>query len=218
MNDMTEFGYVRAAACAPEVALADPAENATRIAAQYHQLAAEGASVVLFPELSITGYSCEDLFFTQPLLDAARDALTSLVRATSGTQAALVVGAPWLLADGRLLNCAFVAARGKLLGAVPKSAHPNYGEFYDKRWFVSGAAIDRTLDDATFGEFVLAPNQLFAIGATRFAIEICEDLWAPDPIGNRHGSWLDVHVDARANATIRAPTPSGGPNASPRVA
>ena len=80
-------------ASAPVVALADPAENATRIAAQYHQLAAEGAAVVLFPELCVTGYCCGDLFFTQPLLDATRDALASLVRATAGTRAALVVGA-----------------------------------------------------------------------------------------------------------------------------
>ena len=186
MNDLNEFGYLRAAACAPVVALADPAENATRITEQFHQLAAEGASLVLFPELSVTGYCCGDLFFTQPLLDAARDALASLVRATAGARAALVVGAPWLLADARLLNCAFVAANGKLLGAVPKCTHPNYGEFYDKRWFVSGAGLDTTLDDPMFGSFVLAPNQLFEIGATRFAIEICEDLWAPDPIGNRH--------------------------------
>ncbi len=186
MNDINEFGYLRAAACAPVVALADPAENATRIAAQYHQLAAEGAAIVLFPELCVTGYCCGDLFFTQPLLDATRDALASLVRATAGTRAALVVGAPWLLADGRLLNCAFVAANGALLGAVPKSTHPNYGEFYDKRWFVSGAGLDMTLDDAVFGTIVLATQQLFEIGSTRFAIEICEDLWAPDPIGNRH--------------------------------
>ena len=82
MNDMNELGYLRAAASAPAVALADPAENARRIAGQFHQLAAEGASVVLFPELSVTGYSCEDLFFTRPLLDATRDALAALVRAT----------------------------------------------------------------------------------------------------------------------------------------
>jgi NAD+ synthase (glutamine-hydrolysing) len=186
MNDMTELGYLRAAAAAPAVALADPAENARRIATEFHQLAAEGASVVLFPELSVTGYSCEDLFFTRPLLDATRDALAALVRATSGTQAALVVGAPWLLADGRLINCAFVAARGRLVGAVPKSAQPNYGEFYEKRWFVSGADVERTIDDDTFGTFELSTRQLFEIGDTRFAIEICEDLWAPDPIGNRH--------------------------------
>ena len=186
MNDMTEFGYVRAAAAAPAVALADPAANAQRIAAEFHQLAAEGASIVLFPELSVTGYTCEDLFFTRPLLDATRAALASLVRATSGTQAVLVVGAPWLLADGRLLNCAFVAARGRMVGAVPKSAHPNYAEFYEKRWFVSGADIAVTIDDETFGQFPLTTNQLFEVGQTRFAIEICEDLWAPDPIGNRH--------------------------------
>ena len=142
---------------------------------------------MLFPELSITGYSCEDLFFTSPLLDASRAALASLVRATSGTQAVLVVGAPWLLADGRLLNCAFVAARGRLLGAVPKSAQPNYGEFYEKRWFVVRRRRRASRSTTTRSvRFRLATNQLFEVGQTRFAIEVCEDLWAPDPIGNRH--------------------------------
>src|SRR5262249_10509540 len=131
MSDMSEFGFVRMAACAPSIALADPRENAARIATEYHQLAAEGASVALFPELCVTGYTCEDLFLTQPLLEASRDALISLVTATSATHCVLVVGAPWQLADGRLLNCAFVAARGRLLGAVPKSALPNYAEFYE---------------------------------------------------------------------------------------
>ena len=142
---------------------------------------------MLFPELSVTGYSCEDLFFTRPLLDATRAALATLVRATSGTQAVLVVGAPWLLADGRLLNCAFVAARGRLVGAVPKSAHPNYAEFYEKRWFVSGADIAVT--DRRRGircRFRSQRTSCSKSGQTRFAIEICEDLWAPDPIGNRH--------------------------------
>jgi NAD+ synthase (glutamine-hydrolysing) len=186
MNDIGAFGFIRVAACAPAVALADPAENARRIATEFHQLASEGAALALFPELSVTGYSCEDLFFTQALLDATRDALTALVRATSGTHTVLVVGAPWLLADGRLVNCAFVAARGRLLGAVPKVVQPNYAEFYEKRWFVSGAAVDLSIDDSTFGAFRLCTNQLFEVGPARFAIEVCEDLWAPEPIGNRH--------------------------------
>ena len=112
MTDMTQFGYVRVAACAPAVALAEPAENARRIATHYRQLAAEGASVVLFPELSITGYSCEDLFLSAPLQTAARDALATLVRATAGVEAVLVVGIPWLSPDGRLFNCACVVAGG----------------------------------------------------------------------------------------------------------
>ncbi|HET6473119.1 MAG TPA: NAD(+) synthase [Pseudomonadales bacterium] len=203
MNQFGEFGFIRVAACAPAVALGDPAENARRIAAEFHQLASEGAAVVLFPELSATGYTCEDLFFTQALLDATRDALTSLVRATSGTHAVLVVGAPWMLTDGRLVNCAFVAARGRLLGAVPKVAQPNYAEFYEKRWFVSGAGLDLGIDDPAFGPFRLATDQLFEVGATRFAIEVCEDLWAPDPIGNRHAlAGADVILNPSASTEL----------------
>src|SRR5262245_58695014 len=186
MIDMTRFGYIRVAACAPAVVLAEPAENARRIAAQYRQLAAEGASVVLFPELSLTGYSCEDLFLSAPLQDAARDALATLVRATGGVESVLVVGTPWLSADGRLFNCACVVAGGRLLGLVPKSAQPNYAEFYEKRWFVSGMDVALSVDDVTFGSFELRTNQLFEVGGARFAVEVCEDLWGPDPIGNAH--------------------------------
>jgi NAD+ synthase (glutamine-hydrolysing) len=200
---MTQFGYLRVAACAPAVALAEPAENARRIATQYRQLAAEGASLVLFPELSITGYSCEDLFFSEPLLTAARDALAMLVRATTGGETVLVAGTPWLSPDGRLFNCACVIARGRLLGLVPKSSQPNYAEFYDKRWFVSGAAIALSVDDATFGSFLLGTDQLFEVGPARFAVEVCEDLWGPDPIGNRHAlAGADFIVNPSASTEL----------------
>jgi NAD+ synthase (glutamine-hydrolysing) len=203
MIDMTELGYLRVAACAPDVALAEPAENAMRIAAHYRQLAAEGASLVLTPELSITGYSCEDLFFSQPLLAAARDAIAVLVRATQAQHAVLVVGTPWLATDGRLFNCACVIARGRLLGIVPKSIQPNAAEFYEKRWFVSGSGVRLHIDDATFGAFLLATDQLFDVGGARFAIEVCEDLWAPDPIGNRHAlAGADLIVNPSASTEL----------------
>ncbi len=88
---------------------------------------------------------------------------------------------------------------------MPKSTPPNYGEFYEKRWFVSGADVDLTIDDAMFGAFPLATNQLFAIGATRFAIEICEDLWAPEPIGNRHAlAGADLILNPSASTDLSA--------------
>ena len=88
--------------------------------------------------------------------------------------------------DGRLFNCAFVISDGAVLGAVPKQHLPNAGEFYDKRWFVSGAGVDVHVVDAMLGQFRLAMRQLFAVGELRFAIEICEDLWAPQPPGAEH--------------------------------
>lgn len=183
--NMSDLGFVRVAACAPVVAIADPATNARRQAAEYDQLSTEGVSLVLFPELSITGYSCEDLFANQALQDAAIDALGKLAKATAGKATVLVTGAPWRTDDGRLLNCAFVCADGRVLGAVPKSAHPNYGEFYDQRWFVSGAGLKWSATQDALGTFEISTNQLFRIGPLNFGIEICEDLWAPEPPGAR---------------------------------
>lgn len=182
--DMGRLGYLRVAACAPEVALGDPERNAVRIEAAFRGLVANGAALVLFPELATTGYTCEDLFATEALLGGNRLALVTLARSTSGASAVLVVGAPWLLEDGRLLNCAFVCAGGRVIGAVPKSALPNHGEFYDGRWFVSGRGIDERVQDPDLGTFHVSAAQLFRLGAARFGIEVCEDLWAPDPTGN----------------------------------
>jgi len=184
--NFNELGFLRVAACAPEVAIADPARNVERIAVAFRGQSDAGAGIVLFPELGVTGYSCEDLFHSRALHAASRRALADLARVTDGQPSVLVVGAPWLLADGRLLNCAFVLARGGVVGAVPKSAHPNYGEFYDKRWFVSGEGLAITAHDEALGRFPLARDLLFEVDGIRFAIEICEDLWAVEPPGARH--------------------------------
>ncbi|MCZ6887822.1 MAG: NAD(+) synthase [Gammaproteobacteria bacterium] len=182
--DYTQYGFVRLAAAAPPLQLANPAANGGIIVETYEALAGAGAAVVLFPELSITGYSCEDLFATDELKSAAVAALRQVAAATGN--AALVVGAPWCLTDGRLLNCAFVCANGKVVGAVPKSAHPNYDEFYEKRWFASGEQVIAAVDDDTLGHFAIRRDQLFSLGETHFAIEVCEDLWAPRSPGVDH--------------------------------
>ena len=172
-----DFGFVKIAAVAPPVAIGDPLANAQAIAEAYRQTPAD-AAIVLLPELAVTGYTCEDLFFADDLRRATRSALRRIVGATD--QRALVVGAPWWLADGRLLNCAFVCKNGRLLGAVPKIAQPNYDEFYEKRWFASGAGVVAEVED----DGVRAPlraDLIFRLGDTAFGIEICEDLWAPDP-------------------------------------
>ena len=173
--DYSDFGLVKIAAAAPPVAIADPAANANAILRAY-SAAPRDAAIVLLPELSVTGYSAEDLFFADYLRHATHAALARI--AAAADERVLVVGAPWWLRDGRLLNCAFVCRAGRILGAVPKIAQANYEEFYEKRWFVSGEGLAIEVDD-DLGRFPLSAQQLFALGDTAFGIEICEDLWRP---------------------------------------
>ncbi|MCR9279897.1 MAG: NAD(+) synthase [Pseudomonadaceae bacterium] len=173
-----DFGLLRVAAIAPEVHLADPAANAVLAKDAIARLGDKGVSLVLFPELSLTGYSAEDLFFSSDLHRAVKSAILEIASHCRGTAA--VIGVPWDCGDGRMLNCALVLADGRVLGGVPKQHHPNYGEFYEKRWFVPGS-ID--VSDAELGDFRIAPEQLFEIAGARFGIEICEDLWAPQAPG-----------------------------------
>ncbi|MDR2453694.1 MAG: hypothetical protein LBD51_03915, partial [Bifidobacteriaceae bacterium] len=192
-----EAGFVRVAACSLPVRLADPPANAHAIGQLASQAAAKGASLVVFPELCLTGYSLEDLFMQNALLDASDQALASLAAATAGWPAAIVVGAP-IRAGHRLYNCAAVLAAGRVLGAVPKSYLPNYREFYEHRQFASGLAAPARARLAGH-DFPLTPRQIFdlalpdAAPATpspaspagsrpaRFTlgVEVCEDLWVP---------------------------------------
>ena len=182
--DLAEFGFVRAAAVSPVLELGDPATNAQRIAGHLRQLAEQNVAIGLFPELCITGYTCEDLFFNTGLHRAVRQALATIAEATNDLAA--VVGAPWRAPDGRMFNAAVVLAGGRIRGVVPKQVQPNYGEFYERRWFASGSGVDVAVDDPDFGRFRIACNQLFRAGSIHFAIEICEDLWSPRPPGIDH--------------------------------
>ena len=177
MRDYSDLGFVKVAAVAPPVAIADPAANAQAILDAYAGAPGDVA-IVVQPELGITGYTCEDLFATADLRNAAHAALAKIAAATD--ERVLVVGAPWWLADGRVLNCAFVCRGGRILGAVPKISQPNYEEFYEKRWFASGAGVGVAVDDV-LGRFPLRADLVFKLGNTAFGIEICEDLWAPNP-------------------------------------
>ena len=181
---MEQFGYTRVAAIAPVLKLADPIENAATIATAAKRLARQQVALVLSPELSLTGYSCEDLFFSQSLHSDIETALKNLCSTKLGC--ALVVGLPWRAPDGRLLNCACLIANGKIQGLVPKSMSPNYAEFYEMRWFSSGADLNVEITHPTLGDFRLARNQLFDVAGARCAIEICEDLWMVEPPGATH--------------------------------
>ena len=136
--DFSDFGFLKIAAHAPPVVIADPSANA-RLIGQAYKAASVDSAIVLLPELAVTGYSCEDLFFNDDLRRATGVALGELAAASDDR--VLVVGAPWWLDDGRILDCAFVCRGGRIIGAVPKIAQANYEEFYEQRWFSSGAGV-----------------------------------------------------------------------------
>jgi NAD+ synthase (glutamine-hydrolysing) len=197
--DYSQFGFIRMAAVSPIVSLANPAANASTHIEHIRALEAEGVCLALFPELSVTGYSCEDLFFGSDLLSASREALIRIAQACTTITA--VVGIPWQLDDGRLLNCAAVLSDGRLTGLVPKLAHPNYGEFYDQRWFASGQGLSLGGGDGP----LIDARQLFSIAGATVGIEICEDLWSPEPPGIRHClAGADVIVNLSASNELVA--------------
>lgn len=175
---------LRAAAAVPKLSLANVDANLTEHLRLLSEAKEKGAALVVFPELSLTGYTCGDLFFQQTLWRDAAEGLRRL-RDAMPTGVVAVVGAPVRLEAG-LYNCAVVMERGRLLGAVPKMCLPNSGEFYEKRWFRSGAGVEgQALDlpELRVGEAVFTG----ADGA-RFGVELCEDLWAPLP----PSTWLTL--------------------------
>jgi NAD+ synthase (glutamine-hydrolysing) len=151
--------------------------NAQTILATCQQLNDQSVAVAVFPELCLSGYSAEDLFFTETLLQDTRRALALLCK--KSTLPLIAVGAPWRLRDGRLLNCAVLIGQGRILGMVPKSVQPNYGEFYDLRWFAPGGQVNETEVTEDLGSFQIRADQLFEFDQHLLGVEICEDLWAP---------------------------------------
>ena len=181
--DFAELGFLRVAAVAPRVHIADPVANAREVIGHLEALREAGVSLALFPELGLTGYTAEDLFFDASLLQGTLEALARIVDCP--VPIAAVVGLPWRSPDSRLFNCAAVIGGGRVAGLVPKTALPNHGEFYERRWFASGRGVDLEVS-SDFGALRLCPNQLFELGGHRFAVELCEDLWSPQPPGAAH--------------------------------
>jgi len=182
MPSPADFGFVRVCAAVPVCVPARPEVNAERIAALAAQAAEDGARIAVFPELALAGYTCGDLFLQRRLEDGVRGAAAELASALP-RDLVTVVGAPWRF-RGMLFNAALVFSHGALAGIVPKTFLPNYKEFYEKRWFVSGAATEG--GEAAFGEHAVpfGRDLLFRASWERevlFGIEICEDLWVPTP-------------------------------------
>ncbi len=175
-----DFGYLRVAAAAPKVELGDCMGNAGHIIEYIGKAAEAEAAIAVFPELSVTGYTCGDLFYQERLLKSAENAVRRIAAATAGTKTVAVIGLPVAYGD-RLLNCAAVIHNGNIAGIVPKSHIPNYAEFYENRWFCSGSGIDDTISFAGQKGIPFGAKKLFRLGKAVLGVEICEDIWTALP-------------------------------------
>ncbi|NDC58497.1 MAG: NAD(+) synthase, partial [Alphaproteobacteria bacterium] len=176
-------GFLRVAVATPRLALGAPDANRQAAAVLAGRAAGEGAGVVLFPELSMSGYSLDDLHLQDALLDAVERALAELANETKTLPPVLIVGAP-LRWRGAVYNCAVALHGGRVLAVTPKTYLPNYREYYEKRWFASGRGvvggeIAFAGQSAPFGTDILV--DLPAVPGATLGIEICEDVWAPIP-------------------------------------
>ena len=215
-----EFGFIRVAAATPRVKVADVDANVEEICRMAEIAENEQVSILAFPELSVTGYSCGDLFAQELLVSRAEEGIKRLKTFSRGKSLTLVVGVP-VRVRGSLYNCAAVIQNGSLKGIVPKIYLPTYNEFYESRWFSSGcdflsdtlSAYGRIEDNAkdcsspaAGAEISYAghkvnvyPNMLFNVGRATCAIEICEDLWTPIPPSSHHalaGAQIIVNLSA----------------------
>jgi NAD+ synthase (glutamine-hydrolysing) len=182
-NSIYAHGFLRVATCVPVVDVASPARNLEETRKLASQASSRDAALAIFPELGLTAYTNDDLFFQDALLAAAEEVIAELVRASRELKPVIVVGAP-IEAEAKLFNCAIVIYRGRILGAVPKIYLPNYREFYEKRQFTSGSQASTSIirvagEEVPFGSDLI----FFAENWPDFAmhVEICEDLWTPLP-------------------------------------
>lgn len=182
---MNNYGYFRTAACSPAVRPGDISLNISGISARIKEMTAKNVDLAVFPELSITGYTCADLFDQTLLIEKAGAAMFELAEKHKSDPILFVVGVP-VRVRARLYNCAAFICRGKVLGLVPKTYIPNYGEFYEKRWFASGKDLHgeiSLLNPSTGREesIPIGADLLFNAGGVLIGAEICEDLWVPNP-------------------------------------
>ena len=199
-------GFVKAAAVTPKIKVADTKYNAELILDMMKESTRQGAKIVVFPELCLTGYTCQDLFLQERLLQGAKDALMKLVKESASLDAIFFVGLPFEIL-GKLYNVAAVFSHGEVLGLVPKSYLPNYNEFYEARHFVSGAelATEVVLPD---GSCVPADRDLLFVceqmPKLRIGVELCEGLWTPNPPSISHalaGASVLVNLSASNELT-----------------
>ncbi len=195
-------GFIKVAAGTPRIRVADCAYNAGQIISLMKEAAAEGVKVLCLPELCLTGYTCADLFLQPTLLRGAEAGLAAILEETRELDLLTAVGLPvvnkW---DNKMYNCAAVILKGEILGLIPKTYIPNYGEFYEGRWFASGKELDATVELCSQRVW-MSPNAVFACETMPdlvIGVELCEDLWAPEPPSTtlaRAGAVLILNLSA----------------------
>ncbi|WP_068855029.1 NAD(+) synthase [Leyella lascolaii] len=181
-----KFGFITVAAAIPSVKVADTEYNIKQIEDFVAQAEGRGVEIIVFPELSVTGYSCQDLFLQQLLVEQAEVAVMQLLDFSRKLDIICIVGAPVNI-SGSLYNCAVVIQHGIILGIIPKTYLPNYGEFYEKRWFTSSKDLKPT-DIRYAGNSVSitpGPTLFRTSDNALFGVEICEDVWAAEPCSNK---------------------------------
>lgn len=180
---MNKYGYIRVSAAMPVVHVADCKANAIATAELSCKIWEErGASIIVFPELGITGYTCADLFGRPSFIRSAQEAVSDLLKRTAHLPSLIAFGAPVIYA-GRLFNCALIAQSGRLLGIVPKTYLPGNAEFYEPRWFESARVLPDEPVEIEYAsqKVLLGTKQLFDLEGVLIGVEVCQDLWAPIP-------------------------------------
>ena len=182
-------GFIKVAACTPEIQVADVDFNVDKIISQLEKCREEGVKVAAFPELCITGYTCQDLFFQNALLDKAMEGVVKIAKTTADSDMLVAVGVP-VRANGKLYNCAAVIQDGEVRAFVPKTHLPNYNEFYEARHFAPYRGECAAIDLREYGQLEFIPpmeQTVFVceeIPELVVGFELCEDLWVADPVSN----------------------------------
>lgn len=185
---MKDYGYIRVGALVPHLHLGNPLENAKVIINQAKQAEQQEVAILLTPELSLTGYTCGDMFLQDQLLHDTTSALEQVIKETKDLNIILLLGLP-ISINNQLLNCAAVIQKGKILGLIPKTYIPNYQEFYEARWFSSSKDLIDHEITLLNQQVPITTNLLFqdkTLEEAIFGVEICEDLWTVTPPSNQH--------------------------------
>ncbi len=200
--EYNNYGYVRVSAAMPVVKVSDCQVNADNIIRMAKELSEkENPSVIAFPELGVTGYTCGDLFGNSKLILESENAVRKILDGTVSVDSILVFGVP-VRHSGRLFNCAVVSRHGRILGLIPKTYLAGNAEFYEPRWFESARVLSpkgAILSYAGQNGVLLSPFQIFCCGRLKFAVELCQDLWAPLPpstFASLAGAQLTVNLSA----------------------
>ena len=193
------YGFFRTAAASLKLRVADPDYNKEEIKKAIDKAVSEDVRLLVTPELSVTGYTCADLFFTKQLQNSAEQALCEIVKYTIDKNIVLLVGMPVPFYNS-LYNCAVVISDGRICGIVPKKHIANYNEFYEKRWFASGGQFESCQPINLCGCDTLIGSQIFDLGdGAVLGVELCEDLWVPCPPSSTlvcHGANIIANLSA----------------------